>query len=241
MLVDRKANECKPMLKFLIVDDHPMFREAMQLALRGAYPKAEVHEATSIDAAADMLSGLRRSYDLALLDLSMPGTTGFDGLLLLRTQFPRLPILVVSGLDDPRVIREALSHGICGFVSKSAKRTELVRAVATALAGGVHVPDWYQRAAPAASGVGTAELVTRLASLTPQQMRVLQMLRQGLLNKQIAHELDVGETTVKAHVSEILRKLNVFSRTQAVIEASRIDFDQFTEPAGPLGPGAARR
>ena len=219
------------MHKFLIVDDHPMFREAMQSALRSAYPKAEVHEATGIDGAADMLLGLRRSYDLALLDLSMPGTTGFDGLLRLRNQFPRLPILVVSALDDPRVVREALSYGISGFVSKSAKKAEIVRAVATALAGGVHVPDGLQRVAPAAAGHGNADLIARLSSLTPQQMRVLQMLRQGMLNKQIAHELDVGETTIKAHVSEILRKLDVVSRTQAVIEVSRIDFDQFTTAA----------
>lgn len=227
------------MQKFLIVDDHPMFREAMQLAVKTAYPKAEVHEATSIDAAVDMLCGLRRTYDLALLDLSLPGTTGFDGLLLLRTQFPRLPILVVSGLDDPRVIHEALGYGICGFVAKSAKKTELVRAVTTALGGGVHVPDWYERSAPAASAMANPELLARLSSLTPQQMRVLQMLRQGMLNKQIAHELEVGETTVKAHVSEILRKLNVFSRTQAVIEASRINFDQFTEATArpPAAPG----
>lgn len=219
------------MHKFLIVDDHPMFREAMQSALRSAYPKAEVHEATGIDAAADMMSGLRRSYDLALLDLSMPGTTGFDGLLRLRNQFPRLPILVVSGLDDPRVVREALSYGISGFVSKSAKKAEIVKAVATALAGGVHVPDGHQRVTPAAAGRANADLIARLSSLTPQQMRVLQMLRQGMLNKQIAHELDVGETTIKAHVSEILRKLDVMSRTQAVIEVSRIDFDQFTDAA----------
>ena len=222
------------MQKFLIVDDHPMFREAMQSALRSAYPKAEVHEATGIDGAVDMLSGLRRSYDLALLDLSMPGTTGFDGLLRLRNQFPRLPILVVSALDDPRVVREALSYGICGFVSKSAKKAEIVRAIATVLAGGVHVPEGHPRTAPVAVGRGTADLVARLASLTPQQMRVLQMLRQGMLNKQIAHELDVGETTIKAHVSEILRKLDVVSRTQAVIEVSRIDFDQFTDLASPI-------
>ena len=217
------------MQKFLIVDDHPMFREAMQSALRSAYPKAEVHEATSIDAAADMLSGLRRSYDLALLDLSMPGTTGFDGLLRLRNQFPRLPILVVSGLDDPRVVREAMSYGISGFVSKSARKAEIVKAVATVLAGGVHVPEGHRRSATPAADHGTTALVARLSTLTPQQMRVLQMLRQGKLNKQIAHELAVGETTVKAHVSEILRKLGVFSRTQAVIEASKIDFDRIVE------------
>ena len=228
------------MPKFLIIDDHPLFREALQLAVRSVQPKAEIHEATAIDAAVEMIAGLRRGYDLVLLDLSMPGTTGFDGLLLLRTRFPRQPILVVSALDDPRVIREALGYGISGFVSKSAKKAELGRAIAAALAGLVHVPDGFERGAPVSGGLDTAELVSRLSSLTPQQMRVLQMLRQGKLNKQIAHELDVGETTVKAHVSEILRKLNVFSRTQAVIEASRIDFDQFMEaPAGlPITPKA---
>lgn len=219
------------MLKFLIVDDHPMFREAMQIAIRAMYPKSEIHEATDIDAAVDMLTGLRRGYDLALLDLSMPGTTGFDGLLLMRTQFPRLPILVVSGLDDPRVVREALSYGISGFVSKAARKTEIARAVSTVLAGSVHVPDWYERAETRVGGIDVSELIGRLTSLTPQQMRVLQMLRLGKLNKQIAHELDVGETTVKAHVSEVLRKLGVFSRTQAVIEAAKIDFENFIDDA----------
>lgn len=217
------------MLKFLIIDDHPLFREAMQIAIRGQYPKAEIHEATGIDAAVDMLSGLRRGYDLALLDLSMPGTTGFDGLLLMRTQFPRLPILVVSGLDDPRVVRQALSHGVSGFVSKASKKGEIARAIGVALSGAVYLPDWYERVAPRADGLEVADLMARLSSLTPQQMRVLQLLRQGKLNKQIAHEFDVGETTVKAHVSEVLRKLGVFSRTQAVIEASKIDFDQFVD------------
>ncbi|MER2605690.1 MAG: response regulator transcription factor [Siculibacillus sp.] len=225
------------MQKFLIIDDHPLFREAMQLAVRAVAPKAEIHEATDIEAAVEMIAGLRRGYDLALLDLSMPGVSGFDGLLLLRTRFPRLPILVVSALDDPRVVREALGYGISGFVSKAAKKVELGLAVTTVLAGGVYLPAWYERSAPAAlTQLDTADLVARLATLTPQQMRVLQLLRQGRLNKQIAHDLDVGETTVKAHVSEILRKLGVHSRTQAVIEASRIDFDQFADlPSVPTG------
>jgi DNA-binding NarL/FixJ family response regulator len=214
------------MQKFLIIDDHPMFREAMQIAVRTVYPKAEIHEATDIEGALDMIAGLRRGYDLALLDLTMPGTTGFDGLLLIRTRFPRLPILIVSGLDDPRVIREALSYGISGFVSKSAKKAELANAITTVISGAVYLPDWFERSASRVASAENADLIARLGSLTPQQMRVLQMLRLGKLNKQIAHELDVGETTVKAHVSEILRKLNVFSRTQAVIEASKIDFSQ---------------
>ncbi|MDR3496945.1 MAG: response regulator transcription factor [Ancalomicrobiaceae bacterium] len=214
------------MQRFLIIDDHPLFREALQLAIRSAYPKAEIHEATRIDAAVDMIAATRRSYDLALLDLAMPGTSGFDGLLLIRTRFPRLPVLIVSALDEPKIIREALAYGISGYVPKSAKKAELASAITTVLDGSIYLPQWYERASPSAAGLDNAELIARLATLTPQQMRVLQMLRQGMLNKQIAHELDVGETTVKAHVSEILRKLNVVSRTQAVIEASRIDFDQ---------------
>ncbi len=228
------------MQKFLIIDDHPLFREAMQMAVRSVFPKAEIHEATGIEGAVGMISGVRRGYDLALLDLSMPGTSGFDGLLLLRSQFPRMPILIVSGMDDPRVIREALSYGIAGFVSKSAKKAELAKAVTTVVAGSIYLPDWYERAAPSGGSLENAELISRLASLTPQQMRVLQMLRQGKLNKQIAHELDVGETTVKAHVSEILRKLNVFSRTQAVIEASKINFDQIVGEAAPSVPQGRR-
>lgn len=214
------------MRKFLIIDDHPLFREALQLAILSAYPKAEIHEATTVDAAIEMISGRRRGYDLVLLDLSMPGTTGLDGLLMIRSQFPRLPILVVSGLDDPRVIREALSYGISGFASKSAKKAELALAVQTVIDGSIYLPQWYERGAVSTSGLGNSVLIAQLSTLTPQQMRVLQMLRQGKLNKQIAHELNVGETTVKAHVTEILRKLNVCSRTQAVIEASKINFDQ---------------
>ena len=219
------------MLKFLIIDDHPLFREAMQVTIRSIYHKVEIHEATGIDAAVNMLTGLRRGYDLALVDLSMPGTTGFDGLLLLRTQFSRLPVLVVSGLDDPRIVREVLSYGVSGFVSKAARKAEFASAIATALSGSVYLPDWFERETPRVLDRDTADFMERLSTLTPQQMRVLQMLRQGKLNKQIAHELDVGETTVKAHVSEILRKLDVMSRTQAVIEVSRIDFDQFTDAA----------
>lgn len=219
---------------FLVIDDHPLFREAVQIAIRSVTPKAEVHEATTVEAAVEMISERRRGYDLALLDLSLPGTSGFDGLLLLRTRFPRLPILVISAHDDPRIVREAMSHGIGGFVSKAAKKSEIAQAIGRVLAGGVHMPESLAQVPATEVAFADEDLMARLSSLTPQQLRVLQMLRQGLLNKQIAHELAVGETTVKAHVSEILRKLGVFSRTQAVIEASKIDFDRFTDPADGL-------
>jgi DNA-binding NarL/FixJ family response regulator len=213
--------------RFLVVDDHPLFRDALQSAIALAYADAEVFEATHIDAAADMISGEKSGFDLVLLDLSMPGTTGFDGLLSIRTQFPKQPVVIVSGMDDPRMVREALGYGVAGFIPKSTRKQELARAITEVINGSIYVPPAYAAASvPTERRTAASDIGQRLATLTPQQLRVLQMLRQGLLNKQIAYELDVGETTVKAHVSEILRKLNVCSRTQAVIEASKIDFEQ---------------
>jgi DNA-binding NarL/FixJ family response regulator len=209
----------------LIVDDHPLFVEALKLVIQGAFPDALVSEATSLDSARATLekSG---PFDLVLLDLSMPGTRGLDGLIELRSRYPKLPIVVVSALEDPRIVHEVMTCGAAGFISKSTRGADLGRAIQDVMAGSVVLPKGYQPPlgddAPASH---TADLTARLATLTPQQVRVLQMLRQGLLNKQIAFDLGVGETTVKAHVSEILRKLKVSSRTQAVIEAAKIDFD----------------
>lgn len=209
-------------VRFLIIDDHPLFREALQSALQSAYPEGETKEARSIAEALTVLAG-SVPYDLALLDLNMPDVQGFDGLLQLRTRHPRLPVVVVSGYEDPKIIAEALSYGAAGFVPKSVRKSDLADAVRAVMDGAIHVPENYEARPPDSDSADRAEMVRRLGTLTPQQMRVLQMLRQGLLNKQIAYELQVGETTVKAHVSEILRKLNVYSRTQAVIEVSRLD------------------
>jgi DNA-binding NarL/FixJ family response regulator len=208
----------------LIVDDHPLFVEALKLVIQGAFPDALVSEATSLDSARATLekSG---PFDLLLLDLSMPGTSGLDGLIELRSRYPKLPIVVVSALEDPRIIHEVMTCGAAGFISKSTRGPDLGRAIKDVMAGFVVLPKGYQALQPKAPTSHTADLTARLATLTPQQVRVLQMLRQGLLNKQIAYDLGVGETTVKAHVSEILRKLKVSSRTQAVIEVAKIDFD----------------
>lgn len=223
-----EPRDARRMYRFLIVDDHPLFREALQGAIGQAYPDAAITEATSIDEAVNAVEASGPGFDLVLLDLSMPGTTGFDGVLLFRSRFPRLPVVVVSGLEDPRIVREALTYGISGFIPKSSRRPDLVEAITTVMNGGLHLPAGFEAAAaPIGRGAGTKpDLTERMKTLTPAQIKVLQMLRQGLLNKQIAYELQVGETTVKAHVSEILRKLGVVSRTQAVIEAARIDFDQ---------------
>lgn len=213
---------------FLVVDDHPLFLEALQRAIKTAMPDATTVEASSIDAAKTELQGKAR-FDVVLLDLSMPGVKGFDGLLELRGLYPKVPIVVVSALEDPRIIHEALSCGAAGFIAKSVSRDDLARSLRAAMDGSVTLPKGYHPPEPAEKGGVRGELMQRLQTLTPKQLAVLKMLRQGLLNKQIAHELKIEETTVKAHVSEILRKLNVASRTQAVIEAGRIDFDVVME------------
>lgn len=208
---------------FLVVDDHPLFLEALQLAVRIAYPEATITEATSIAAAKAVLDE-GRHFDLILLDLALPGTRGFDGLIELRRLFPRIPIVVISAIDDARTIHSAMTNGAAGYISKAVRKAELADAIRDVLGGSVVLPRGYTPPPPSTIA-STADLAERIASLTPQQLRVLRLLQSGMLNKQIAYELDVGETTVKAHVSEILRKLNVASRTQAVIEASKLDFD----------------
>jgi DNA-binding NarL/FixJ family response regulator len=218
--------------RFLIIDDHPLFREALHSAVQMAYPEVDMVEARSITEALDLLADAK-PFDLALLDLSMPDVHGFDGLLQLRTRYPRLPVVIVSGYEEPKIISEALSYGAAGFIPKSARKSDLANAIRSVMEGAIYVPETYEGQPPDADSTDRAEMVQRLSTLTPQQLRVLQMLRQGLLNKQIAYELQVGETTVKAHVSEILRKLNVYSRTQAVIEVSKLDnAELFRDQAG---------
>lgn len=222
------------MTRILIVDDHPMFREALRGAIKFALADAEIFEAGSIEAARDALRG-ETGIEIILLDLSLPGTSGFDGLVLLRSSFPRIPIMIVSGLDDPRIVHEAIRLGAAGFVSKSVDKSTLAKALSEVLSGSVFVPDELgQSLRGPCAAPGPSDIATRLAELTPAQLRVLHLLRHGRLNKQIAHELSVSETTVKAHVSEILRKLNVVSRTQAVIETAQLDFETI------LGGGSAQ-
>jgi len=223
-------------VQILIVDDHPLFRDALRGAVSAVLDEVEVEEAEGIEAACRVLER-QRNTDLALLDLSMPGVTGFEGLVTLRSRFPRVPVVIVSGVDDGRVVEEAIRLGAAGFVPKSLDRSTLGQALQAVLNGEVYMPETTapSGARPAAGKEGG--LAARLAELTPQQLRVLQMIRQGLLNKQIAHELKIGETTVKAHVSEVLRKLKVVSRTQAVIETAKLDLPALIARGG-KGEGA---
>lgn len=210
------------MPRFLIVDDHPLFREALTSALALAGPEIQTVDAADFQSALTILNE-HKTFDLVLLDLAIPGVTGFEGLLAIRSQFPRVPVVVISGHEDSRIISEALSYGAAGYIPKSVRKQELTIAVQRVMAGAVYVPEFYEPPSDHVDDSGRKAMISRVATLTPQQLRVLQMLREGLLNKQIAYELGVGETTIKAHVSEILRKLNVYSRTQAVIEMTKLD------------------
>ena len=210
--------------RLLIADDHPLFRGALREAVHGLLDRADVAEAGSFEQVVEQLEA-GGDVDLILLDLQMPGVRGFSGLMYLRAQYPSLPVAIVSANDDPVVIRRCVEFGAAGFLPKTLGVEALRAAIASVLAGEMWTPPDVELAG--ATDAETAALIRRLARLTPQQVRVLMMLSGGLLNKQIAYELGVSEATIKAHVSAILQKLGVDSRTQAVIAAGKIESGQW--------------
>ena len=189
-----------------------------------------VGEAENGDGIKDLIPKLRPH--ILLLDLKMPGVSGFSGLMYMRAQYPDIPVIVVSANEERDTIRRCMDFGASGFIPKTTDVEVMRNAVRLVLDGGVWTPPDVDLSTP--PDKETADIVRRLSSLTPQQVRVLMMLSEGLLNKQIAYELSVSEATVKAHVSAILQKLGVDSRTQAVIAASKIEAGQWK---GGLGQG----
>ena len=206
-------------LKFVIADDHPLFRGALKQALSGLDEQAQVLEAGDFDATRAIVAA-NDDLDLILLDPSMPGVSGLSGLVTLRGLQAGVPVVVVSAHDDRETVRRALSLGASGFISKSSNLEQLRNAIRVVLDGGVWAPDELELGVERDQEI--SELIERLQTLTPQQTRVLTMIAEGLLNKQIAYELSVSEATIKAHVSAILQKLGVDSRTQAVIQLAKI-------------------
>ena len=191
---------------FIVADDHPLFRKALRQTVESAFDAAGIVD--HVDA------------DLVLFDLNMPGARGFSGLIYLRAQYPEIPVCIISAIEDAATIRNAMALGASGYVPKSGSTEQIREAISAILAGDTWLPDTVDlRSAPDED----VELTNRLRSLTPQQVRVLMMLSEGLLNKQIAYELGVSEATVKAHVSAILQKLRVENRTKAVLVAGRIE------------------
>lgn len=203
----------------LVADDHPLLRAAVLHALRDGLGALRVIEAASASALQPALE-THPDIDLVLLDLAMPGARGLSSLVWLRGERPELPVVVISSNDHPRTVRRVQQFGAAGFISKSAPAESIGQAVATVLDGG----SWFPPLT-AERSEDDARLAARLAQLTPQQFRVLMAVADGLLNKQIAHQLGLAENTVKVHVTAILRKLECTSRTQAAVLVKALEPD----------------
>lgn len=195
----------------IIADDHPLFRNALFQSIHMAISGANLLEADSLEGLFTVLNK-EPDPDLLLLDLKMPGSNGMSGLIQLRSQYPDLPIVVVSASEEASIVSQVKSHGAFGFIPKSSDMKSLISALNQILAGDSYFPEGSIK-----NLVACDDLTTKISSLTPQQYKVLGMLSDGLLNKQIAYDLEVSEATIKAHMTAIFRKLGVKNRTQAVI------------------------
>lgn len=205
----------------LLVDDHPLFLDAMQMTIADAFPDHSISVAHRLSAALDLISEGAR-FDLLVLDLNLPDVKGVDGLIRVKSLVGETPVVVVSSLSDQPVVDAVMAAGAIGFVPKHSSREQIVAAIGTVLSKGV-LEGSAHRAAPATNEADS--VIKRMKTLTPQQGAILHMICLGKMNKQIAFELDIAETTVKAHVTAILRKMNAHSRTHAVSLAQSVRFD----------------
>ncbi|QVL44080.1 MAG: response regulator transcription factor [Alcanivorax sp.] len=217
------------MYQVLIADDHPLFREAIARVIDDGFPGSTLLEASDLDTALAM-AGRHDDLDLVLLDLNMPGMQGLGGLVRLRNLFPTLPAVIVSAEEEKRVILQTITYGAVGFITKSTPRKQMIQALEQVLAGSIYLPADIIRAG---SGAGEESAVARrepedlsdvLATLTRKQLQVFERMSRGESNKVIAYQLNIAESTVKAHVSAILRKLGATNRVQAILSAGDIDF-----------------
>ncbi|MEF2148101.1 response regulator transcription factor [Luteimonas sp. FXH3W] len=226
------------MHQILIADDHPLFRAALRAAATEAIPGVGIHEADSLESVLQTLDA-QPDIELLLLDLHMPGNHGLAGLASIRAQHPVVAVMVVSANDDPLIVRRALDFGAAGFLPKSSGLDDLNAAISTILNCGQWLPESIRATVlRTRSSNSDADMASKLSSLSPQQFRVLRMVADGLLNKQIADRLNVQERTVKAHVSAIFERLGVRNRTQAGIVLRELEL---TDPGRvPMMQGQAR-
>jgi len=213
--------------KIIIADDHPLFRQALLDTLKVKLTQTDWVEAQTIDELEQQLAS-HSDADLLLLDLNIPGAHGFNTLIHVRNHYPQIPVVVVSAHEDQDTITKAMEYGAAGFVPKSTPVDDIFVAIGQVLMGDVWLPESYQANE---KNEDYAEIAERVASLTQQQYRILMMFAQGMLNKQIAYDLNVSEATIKAHATAIFRKLNVRNRTQAVIAIGQLELTDtsFTE------------
>ncbi|EDP57142.1 response regulator transcription factor, partial [Vibrio sp. AND4] len=203
----------------VIADDHPLFRNALFQSVHMAVSGANLLEADTLDTLLALLEK-DEEPDLVLLDLKMPGANGMSGLIHLRAEYPDIPVVVVSASEEASVVTQVKSHGAFGFIPKSSDMRELINALNQVLNGDPYFPEGLLTNDQACN-----DLAEKVAALTPQQYKVLGMLSDGLLNKQIAYELNVSEATIKAHMTAIFRKLDVKNRTHAVILMQQIEYE----------------
>ncbi|WP_158968669.1 response regulator transcription factor [Paraglaciecola sp. L3A3] len=210
------------MVKFLIADDHPLYREALVGALTPLFENVDIVESDDL---ASTISTLRANTDinLALLDLDMPGCENLYGLIHILQNFPNIPVVVVSASDSIKVISKVMALGAKGFIPKSTSTSVIAEALKQVMKGEVWLPNGIVlQDNDELSGL---DLIRLISELTPKQSEVLKLVQEGLLNKQIAYNLNITEATVKAHISAILRRLNVNTRTQAVLLLKGLDLD----------------
>ena len=218
------------MYKILIADDHPLFREAIHNVISDGFPGSDVMETADLDSAL-ALTQAHDDLDLILLDLNMPGMHGLNGLINLRNEAPTIPVVIVSAEQDKQIVLQAITYGAVGFITKSSPRLQMTEAIQQILNGNVYLPpDIIRTQTPGThrrlhENPGFAPAL--LQALTRKQLLVLERMTKGESNKQIAYTLEIAETTVKAHVSAILRKLNVHNRVQAILSAGGIDFGAY--------------
>ena len=216
------------MQRILIIDDHPIFRHAMVTILGKKFPDSQTIEANSLSEALEVLEA-DSAFDLVMLDLNMPETCGLNGLLEIRNQHPNLPVVIISAETEKHNILQTISYGAVGFISKSSKIEEIATSVESIFEGNVCLPSEILRTSSTRNRVKKEDAISleQIRSLTRKELAVLKYLTQGLANKVIAYELNISETTVKSHVSSILKKLGASNRVKVVASAANIDFNQY--------------
>ena len=210
------------MITLLIADDHPLYRDALRGALSISLPDLLLREAGDLSNTVNILEN--EDIDLLLLDLHMPGSNDLFGLLHIRKLYPELPVAVVSGTEDAKIISKIIGCGALGFIPKTASSGDIANAVKAILDGDIWLPNSISDEIEEVDDA-FSELADKVSSLTPSQYKVLCFMRDGLLNKQIGYNLDIAEATVKAHVTAIFKKLGINNRTQAVLIASQLELE----------------
>lgn len=211
------------MYKFLIADDHPLFRDALKGALSSCFTDVRFLESESLDTTIDVLRK-NRKVSIIILDLNMPGCDNFYGLLRVKEVFPDIPIVVLSASDSVQTVSQVMAFGADGFIPKTTATPMIKDALLAVLKGEKWLPEGMAAALLEVDG-DAKDIAVKLKELTPKQFQVLKLVKDGLMNKQIASKLHVTEATIKAHIGVIFKKLEVKTRTQIVLAVEKLQLD----------------